>query len=132
VHARRAERCVSGRGDPEQSGAPADLPGLDEGEADGEPVPTTLDPQLLGLPMGDRVVEPAGAGAFEFDAAVDATAHGPGPVLAPELAPGPAASVIPAPVAGVTEFTDPASSLPPSRRLPAPEREAGPAPVPTT
>ncbi|MGY1521965.1 ATP-binding protein [Luteimonas sp. A482] len=70
------ERCLHRWWDPEQSGAPADFAGLVDGDADGEPVPTTLDPQLLGLPMGDPLVEPARTGSFDFDAAFGATAQG--------------------------------------------------------
>ena len=70
------ERCLHRWWDPEQSGAPADFAGVVDGDADGGPVPTTLDPQLLGLPMGDPLVAPADAGSFDFAAAFGAPAQG--------------------------------------------------------
>src|SRR5690606_20886709 len=115
------ERCLHRWWDPEQSGAPAELAGmLDDGEPDGAPVPTTLDPQLLGLPMGDPVVAPASADAFGFAAAVAATAQGPDLDTVAEfaaLAPEPAGDV--AAASSVAPVTAPAA---PS--VPAPEPDA--------
>src|SRR5690606_36373640 len=109
------ERCLHRWWDPEQSGAPAELAGmLDDGEPDRAPVPTTLDPQLLGLPMGDPVVAPASADAFGFAAAVAATAQGPDLDTVAEFAAlAAASSVAPvtAPAAPSVPAPDPAARV---------------------
>src|SRR5690606_21879442 len=107
------ERCLHRRWDPHQTAVPPESAGL-AGTASGDPPedapePTSLDPQLLGLPTAT-------------DPAQDAA---PAPATAPIPTPAPAASPPPAPAAPA-----PARTPPPAPAAPPPPPAAPPRPPP--